>query len=138
MVKALILDPLNKESRIVNLNRWDDYCVDGYYEEIDVRRGYADSKRTKFVKRRVRCYASVEGDIPNPWSNIVNVLRGIYRPLFGTIILTCEDENNGEDGDVDPYLIDLFSLYESTGHSDTFIDALYQFNELSSGIPLFI
>lgn len=133
MVKAILLLDKTGEYRLVDIGSRDDYAhhIGGYIEEIDVARGYTNPDRKDlFVKRRVTCYANIEGNMPNPWTKVVNILRGHYTPLFGNILLMCQDETNGDDGDVDPYIVDLIKQYSVCTDEHTFLGVLYRQNNV--------
>lgn len=128
-IRALLLRT-DGEYGIVKVRGSEDFglYIDGYIETIDVVRGYYNPWRSATVKPRIRCYANIEGSQPSPWSNVVNVIRGAYTPIFGNILLMSESLVNGNDADIDPYIVDVVERYAKCTDEASFLTVLYRYN----------
>lgn len=133
MVKALILYPANikekKESRyeVINLKKIEEYqnYVGGDIESLPIKGGY---KNEKNVQKKLICYVNEEGllkDLPNnPWAMILDYL-GVTIPwnmggLYGNIIVFTENKE-GDDGNIDPYVISLVEKFKECEDEDIFL-----------------
>lgn len=141
MPNALILYT-NGKHEVKHLNDIYEYqtIVDGYFTMLPVSRGYVNPEdtETKGVLSRPRlvCYANEEGRTRkmniNPHGGVLSLLGVFLEEMgataFGNVIVF-SDSDDGEDKDIDPYIVSLFDQYEACEDENKFYASLLAINK---------
>lgn len=138
--KVLILRPdgVVNVVRIKELGDTNKYTND-YAEILYVARGYTFEGRNELLPRPriIACAGPVAAsqepqEKENPWSPLVNILRGFYEPLYGNIVLMGEDPETGNHASLPLHIIDLFRQYAKTSDREAFLMSVYERNHVES------
>lgn len=129
MVKALVLRT-NGTCEEMDLKGYEAYqkVVGGNFEMVPITKGYVDpnQKTTTTKKKRLTCYANEEGlmlQLPtNPWGGFLQVLGAYISHGFLIVgdVIVMGTNKDGDDGNVDPYIVSLAKEFIECEDEDEF------------------